>query len=186
MRGVASDFLFVNSLYRIRGVVDSAYGIADAESRRLASSRRGSRFGELLKDSPCRKRENLAKIQTGINFTVPRVYSKVWKKGYLVFSLCLPVSLKVPSGQIGSAWEWYQWIGLEKDINRCRFFIFDFSSEYLKQLQSSEPLRAKRPLILLLVRVTACMCSNRDLFRRTMLHLNAGEISIVLWIAARK
>ncbi len=31
----------------------------------------------------------------------------------------LGISLKVPSGQIGSAWEWYHWIGLKKDINRC-------------------------------------------------------------------
>jgi hypothetical protein len=28
------------------------------------------------------------------------------------------VHFKVPSGQIGSAWEWCYWIGLEKDINR--------------------------------------------------------------------
>ncbi len=28
--------------------------------------------------------------------------------------------------QIASAGEWYHWIGLEKDINRCRFFIFYF------------------------------------------------------------
>jgi hypothetical protein len=34
------------------------------------------------------------------------------------------VALKVPSGQIGSAGEWYHWIGLEKDINRYMFFIF--------------------------------------------------------------
>ncbi len=34
-------------------------------------------------------------------------------------------SLKVPSGQIGSAWEWYHWIGFEeKDINRYGFLIF--------------------------------------------------------------
>jgi hypothetical protein len=32
--------------------------------------------------------------------------------------------LKVPSGQIGSAWEWYHWIGLEKDINSYMFLIF--------------------------------------------------------------
>jgi hypothetical protein len=32
--------------------------------------------------------------------------------------------LKVPSGQIGSAWESNQWIGLEKDINRYRFLFF--------------------------------------------------------------
>jgi hypothetical protein len=27
-------------------------------------------------------------------------------------------TLKVPSGQISSAWEWYYWIGLWKNINR--------------------------------------------------------------------
>ncbi len=30
------------------------------------------------------------------------------------------IALKVLSGQIWSAWEWYHWIGLEKDINRYR------------------------------------------------------------------
>ena len=37
------------------------------------------------------------------------------------------VVLKVLSGQIGSTWEWYHWIGLEKDINRRRFYIFFIS-----------------------------------------------------------
>ncbi len=32
--------------------------------------------------------------------------------------------LKVPSGQIGSKWEWYHWKALEKDINRYKFLIF--------------------------------------------------------------
>jgi hypothetical protein len=36
-----------------------------------------------------------------------------------------------------------------------QFFIFDL--EFLKQLQSSDPLHAKRPLILLLVRFTVCI-----------------------------
>ena len=79
-------------------------------------------------------------------------------------------TLKVPSGQIGSAWEWYHWKALLKDINRYMFLILIFDLEYLKQLQSSEPLHAKRPLILLLVRLTACMCSSRDLFRQTVFH----------------
>jgi hypothetical protein len=35
-----------------------------------------------------------------------------------------PVWLKVPSGQIGSKWEWYHWKALEKDINRYMFLIF--------------------------------------------------------------
>ncbi len=36
--------------------------------------------------------------------------------------------LKVPSGQIGSKWEWYHWKALEKDINRYKFLIFYFRS----------------------------------------------------------
>ncbi len=38
----------------------------------------------------------------------------------------MKITLKVPSGQIGSASEWYHWKGLEEDINRYRFLIFDF------------------------------------------------------------
>ncbi len=34
----------------------------------------------------------------------------------------------MPSSQIGSAWEWYHWIGLEMDFNCYRFLIFDFWS----------------------------------------------------------
>jgi hypothetical protein len=36
--------------------------------------------------------------------------------------------LKVPSGQIGSKWEWYHWKAFEKDINRYKFLIFYFRS----------------------------------------------------------
>ncbi len=39
--------------------------------------------------------------------------------------------LKVPSGQIGSTWELYHWISLEKDINRYSFLNFYFHSEPL-------------------------------------------------------
>ncbi len=34
------------------------------------------------------------------------------------------LTLQVPSGQIGSKWEWYHWKALEKDINRYMFLIF--------------------------------------------------------------
>ncbi len=34
------------------------------------------------------------------------------------------LSLKVSSGQVGSSWEWNHWIGIEKDINLYRFWIF--------------------------------------------------------------
>jgi len=46
------------------------------------------------------------------------------------------LNLKVPSGQIGSAWEWYHWIGLEKDINRYgfSFFFFTLHLTHLSQL----------------------------------------------------
>ncbi len=39
---------------------------------------------------------------------------------------------KVPSGQIGSSWEWYHWIGLEKDINHFyfQFCIFEKTSKF--------------------------------------------------------
>jgi hypothetical protein len=46
-------------------------------------------------------------------------------------------------GQIGSAWEWYHWIGLEKDINCYRFLFFIFGLDYLIRVRSSESLHAK-------------------------------------------
>ncbi len=55
------------------------------------------------------------------------------------------VSIKTPnskSGQIGSAWEWYH-LKPFKRTSTAMFLIFNFSTEYLKQLQSSEPLHAK-------------------------------------------
>ncbi len=77
--------------------------------------------------------------------------------------------IKVPSGQIGSAWEWYHWISLKKDINRYMFLIFNFDLEYLRRVQSSEPLHTKMHLIiLLLVGIMGCMATNPDLFRRKM------------------
>ncbi len=71
------------------------------------------------------------------------------------FFLRFHISLKVPSGQIGSAWEWYHSIGLEKDIN-CYFWIFNFDFEYLirvKVLSRSW----KNESNFLLVRITVCI-----------------------------
>ncbi len=85
--------------------------------------------------------------------------------------------LKVPSGQIGSAWEWYHWIGLEKDINRYTvFWFFNFDLEFLKRLQSSGPLHTKIHIILLLVGITGCMVTNRNLFRQTGLQ-KCGKVN---------
>ncbi len=51
-------------------------------------------MGELLKDSPCRERENLVKNQTEIYFTavqgcVPKGLLKGLKKGYLMAAPCI-------------------------------------------------------------------------------------------------
>jgi hypothetical protein len=77
--------------------------------------------------------------------------------------------LKVPSGQIGSAWEWYYGIGLEKDINRFRFLIFDFWSWIFDKCSKFWADSCKNESNLLLVWIRVCMFSNRDLFRRTVL-----------------
>ncbi len=59
---------------------------------------------------------------------------KTWNDRILTFNpgfrgfWCKSLDLKVPSGQIGSKWEWYHWIALEKDINRYKFWIFYFRS----------------------------------------------------------
>ncbi len=68
--------------------------------------------------------------------------------------------LKVPSGQIGSAWEWYNWIGLEKDIFKFWSWIFENTSKFWAA-------NTKMHLILLLVGITGCMVTNRNLFRQT-------------------
>jgi hypothetical protein len=54
--------------------------------------------------------------------------------------------------------------------------IFNFDLEFLKKLQSSEPLHKKMHQILLLVGITGCMVTNRNLFR--------GKPTISLWITA--
>jgi hypothetical protein len=50
------------------------------------------------------------------------------------------------------------------------FEFINFSLKYFKRLQSPEPLHAELNPILLLVRITVCMCSSRDLFRQTVFH----------------
>ncbi len=94
--------------------------------------------------------------------------------------LILSRNLKVPSGQIGSSWEWNHWIGIEKDINRYRFSIFYFSFEYLKRFQSPEQLHTKMPLVILLVGITGCMGTNCDFFRCAVLQ-KSGRVNNCSW-----
>jgi hypothetical protein len=59
-------------------------------------------------------------------------------------------------------------------------FDFDFDLEFLKKLQSSELLHTKMPLIILLVGIMGCMCTNRNLFRQAGLQ-KCGKISNCSW-----
>ncbi len=91
------------------------------------------------------------------------------EKVYLRYSMLYSVlrsTLQVPSGRIKSAWEWYHWISLEKDINRNGFFSFNFNLEYLKRLQSSEPLHTKIHIILLILPTTRNPNQNSAALRR--------------------
>jgi hypothetical protein len=44
--------------------------------------------------------------------------------------------LKLPSGQIGSPWECYHWIGLEKDINHHRLKKNEFNLLLVRNMQA--------------------------------------------------
>ncbi len=88
------------------------------------------------------------------------------------------MDLKVPSGHIGPAWEWHHWIGLEKDINRYRFFIFYFWSWIFDKSSKFWADSCKNESNLLLVWNMVCMCSNLDLFRQTELQKCSRDINI--------
>ncbi len=77
--------------------------------------------------------------------------------------------LKVPLGQIWSAWECYHCIGLEKDINCYRFFIFYFWSWIFDKSSKLRSISCKSESNLLLVWISVCKWSNRDLFHQTVL-----------------
>ncbi len=91
-----------------------------------------------------------------------------WHRWKFCFVLILPVNthvvgknnnLKVLSGQIGSAWEWYHWIGIEKNIDRYNFFIFYFKFHFWIFEKTSKFWAAsyKNEPNLLLVRIMVCI-----------------------------
>ncbi len=75
-------------------------------------------------------------------------------------------------------------VSLESPLKRTSTAIgvkfFSFTLEYFKRLKTPEPLHAELNPILLLVRFTVCMCSNRDLFRRTVLQKCGRDINCSL------
>ncbi len=68
-----------------------------------------------------------------------------------------------------SSREWYHCIGLKKGVNRYRFWIFNFWSWIFDKSLKFWAASCKNETNLLLVRITVCMCSNRDLFCQTVL-----------------
>ncbi len=70
------------------------------------------------------------------------------------------VPLTVPSGQIGSAWEWYDWIRLEKETKRNRFFCFYFWSWIFDKSSKFWAASCTNESNLLLDWITVYMCSN--------------------------
>jgi hypothetical protein len=95
------------------------------------------------------------------------------------------VNLKVPSSQIGSTWEWYHWIGLEKDINRYRFWIFLFHSWIFEKTWKFWDASCKNESNLLLVWITVCIESCLSIGWRTFLEWKNPSkcCSILVWIA---
>ncbi len=69
-----------------------------------------------------------------------------WQSIILLFNKFIVnknINLKVQSAQIGSALEWYHWIGLERTSTAIGFLYFIFDLEYLIRAQSSELLHDK-------------------------------------------
>jgi hypothetical protein len=95
----------------------------------------------------------------------------------------LSVTLKVPSGQIGSAWEWYNWIGLKKDINHAIcFWFFNFDLEYLRRVQISEPLQTKMNSI---VGITVCLESFLPVGCHTFICWKNPQSAALFWFGLR-
>ncbi len=96
------------------------------------------------------------------------------------------IPLKVPSGQIGSAWEWYHWIGLWKDINRYMFLIFKFWSWIFEKSSKFWAASYKNESNLLLVGITVCLESFLPIGCRTFICWKIRQSSALfrfgLWI----
>ncbi len=96
-----------------------------------------------------------------------------------------PSYFKVPSGQIGSAWEWYHWIGLEKNINRYMFLIFSIHFWIFEKTSKFWTASYRNESNLLTVRITVCIESFLPIGWRAFIwwkNLPNG-CSILVWIA---
>jgi len=93
--------------------------------------------------------------------------------------------LKVPSGQIESAWEWYHWIGLKKSSSAIGFWFLIWVMNFLKKLWSCNPLHSK-------MNSTSCLFGSRFVWAQTATFSaescskNARKSTFVLWITTRE
>ncbi len=76
--------------------------------------------------------------------------------------------------------DWYHWIGLEKDINRCRFLFFIFDLWIFEKSSKFWAASCKNESNLLLVWIAIYMCSICNLFRLTVLQKCGRDISCSL------
>ncbi len=83
------------------------------------------------------------------------------------------LNLKVPSIQIGSAWEWYHW------IRHQPLYVFFLSLIFNKNSKFWDA-SCKNESNLLLVWITVCMCSNSNLFCQTVLQKCRRDINCSL------
>ncbi len=89
--------------------------------------------------------------------------------------------LKVPSGQIGSAWEWYHWIGIKKDINRYMIFFWSWIFEKSSKIWAASYKNESNPR---LAGTTVCLESFLPIAWRTFIcWKNPKCCSILVWIA---
>ncbi len=95
------------------------------------------------------------------------------------------ILLKVPSGQIGSTWEWYHWKALEKYINHNMFLIFYFWSWIFDKSSKFWAASCKNESNLLLVRFTVCIESCLPIGWRTVIWWKNPPkcSSILVWVA---
>ncbi len=94
-------------------------------------------------------------------------------------------NLKVPSGHIGSAWEWHHWIGLKKDINRYSFWFVKFWSWIFQKSSKFWAASFKNDSNLLLVGITVCLESFLPMGCHTFICWKNSPkgCSILVWIA---
>ncbi len=136
----------------------------------------------------CVKKSFDEKYTVPIELTLPYVFIHLFATSYLIRNL-LPTGtvpyIKVPSGQIGFAWEWYHWKALSKDINRYMFLILNFWSWIFCKSSKFWAAPCKNESNLLLVQFTVCIESCLPIGWRTVIWRKnpPKPSSFLVWIA---